>query len=99
MYIYMCVYANYACTYVCILFIHSFSAKIYIAPPQGCYSDSEVLSTPALLKRIVCKLACIPMHTYYYIYIYIYTQCLRKNCAKLFLSELRQIFLHFNDFW
>ena len=29
----------------------------------------------------------------------IYTQCLRKNCAKLFLSELRQTFINFNNFW
>src|SRR6218665_1546042 len=28
-----------------------------------------------------------------------YTRCLRKNCAKLFMSELRQIFINFNDFW
>src|SRR6218665_850105 len=38
-----------------------------------------------------------------YIYIHVckflYTLCLRKNCAKLFLSELRQIFINFNDFW
>src|SRR6218665_4089593 len=27
-----------------------------------------------------------------------YTRCLRKNCAKLFLSELPQIFINFNDF-
>src|SRR6218665_2186436 len=26
-----------------------------------------------------------------------YTRCLRKNCAKLFLSELRQLFINFND--
>src|SRR6218665_233216 len=33
------------------------------------------------------------------LYKLIYTRCLRKNCAKLFLSELRQIFINFNDFW
>ena len=40
-------------------------------------------------------------HTYIYIYIYnyIYTRCLRKNCATLFLSELRQISTNFNNFW
>src|SRR6218665_168567 len=27
------------------------------------------------------------------------TRCLRKNCAKLFLSELRQISINFNNFW
>ena len=27
------------------------------------------------------------------------TPCLRKNCAKLFLSEVRQIFINFNNFW
>ena len=29
----------------------------------------------------------------------IYTPCLRKNCAKLFLSELCQICINFNNFW
>ena len=28
-----------------------------------------------------------------------YTLCLRKNCAKLFLLELCQIFVNFNNFW
>src|SRR6218665_3942693 len=28
-----------------------------------------------------------------------YTPCLRKNCTKLFLSELRQLFINFNNFW
>jgi len=27
------------------------------------------------------------------------TPCLRKNCAKLFLAELRQISIKFNNFW
>ena len=27
------------------------------------------------------------------------TRCLRKNCAKLLLSELRQISINFNKFW
>ena len=27
------------------------------------------------------------------------TQCLIKNCAKLFLSELRQIYTDFDNFW
>ena len=31
--------------------------------------------------------------------IYINTPCLRKNCAKLFLSELYQISVNFNNFW
>ena len=54
------------------------------------------------------------IHTYiiYYIYLYtihactcsiyiypIYTRCLRKNCAKLLLSELRHISINFNNFW
>src|SRR6218665_545398 len=30
---------------------------------------------------------------------YIYTQCLRKNCAKLFLSELCQISINCTNFW
>ena len=25
--------------------------------------------------------------------------CVSKNCAKLFLSELRQIFTNFDSFW
>jgi len=25
--------------------------------------------------------------------------CLEKNCAKLFLPELRQIFTNFDNFW
>src|SRR6218665_493939 len=29
----------------------------------------------------------------------LYTRCLRKNCAKLFLSELRQISINFINFW
>src|SRR6218665_2292242 len=28
-----------------------------------------------------------------------YTPCLRKNCAKLFISELCQISINFNNFW
>src|SRR6218665_1985331 len=28
-----------------------------------------------------------------------YTRCLRKNCAKFFLSELRQFSINFNNFW
>jgi len=27
------------------------------------------------------------------------TQCLKKNCAKMFLSELRQISASFDNFW
>ena len=27
------------------------------------------------------------------------TLCLQKNCAKLFLSEFRQIFTNFDNFW
>jgi len=27
------------------------------------------------------------------------TRRLRKNCAKLFMSELRQAFINFNNFW
>ena len=27
------------------------------------------------------------------------TPCLKKNCAKLFLSELRQISTNFDNFW
>ena len=27
------------------------------------------------------------------------TPCLKKNCAKLFLLELRQIFTNFDNFW
>ena len=34
-----------------------------------------------------------------YMYIYVYTPCLTKNCAKLCLSELCQIFVNFNNFW
>jgi len=30
---------------------------------------------------------------------YTYTPCLRKNCGKLFLSELYQMFVNFNNFW
>ena len=30
---------------------------------------------------------------------FLYTPCLRKNCTKLFLSELRQMFINFNHFW
>jgi len=30
---------------------------------------------------------------------FVYTRCLRKNCAKLFLSELRKISINFNNFW
>jgi len=29
----------------------------------------------------------------------IYTRCLRKKCAKFFLSELRKISINFNNFW
>jgi len=29
----------------------------------------------------------------------VYTPCLRKNCAKLFLSELCEMFINFNNFW
>ena len=29
----------------------------------------------------------------------VYTPCLKKNCAKLFLSELRQISTNFDNFW
>ena len=27
------------------------------------------------------------------------TQCLKKNCANLFLSELRQIYTNFDNIW
>src|SRR6218665_4057175 len=39
------------------------------------------------------------IHAYIIIYAYIDTPCLRKNCAKLFLSELCQISINFNNFW
>ena len=29
----------------------------------------------------------------------IFTSCLKKNCAFLFLSELRQIYTNLNKFW
>ena len=32
-------------------------------------------------------------------YMYLTTPCLKKNCAKLFLSELRQISTNFDNFW
>ena len=35
-------------------------------------------------------------HTFSYSYS---TPCLRKNCAKFFLSELRQFFINFNNIW
>src|SRR6218665_3209692 len=35
-----------------------------------------------------------------YMCIYIYTPCLRKRCAKLYLSQLCQfIFINFKNFW
>src|SRR6218665_1856150 len=42
-----------------------------------------------LIRMYVCMLLCM----------YIYTPCLRKTCAKLFLSELCQISINFNNFW
>src|SRR6218665_1667737 len=36
---------------------------------------------------------------YGYIHSIYYTRCLRKNCAKFFLSELRQFSINFNNFW
>ena len=47
-------------------------------------------------------LQCINSKQYMYICVYtyiVYTLCLRKICAKLFLSELRQISIHFGCFW
>src|SRR6218665_1618538 len=48
-----------------------------------------------------CMYACIYvcMYVCMYIYMYVCTRYLRKNCAKLFLSELRQISINFNNLW
>jgi len=29
----------------------------------------------------------------------LYVHCVSKNCANLFLTELRQIFTNFDNFW
>jgi len=38
------------------------------------------------------------MYNCIYVYIHIH-RVSEKNCAKLFLSELRQIFINFNNVW
>ena len=58
-----------------------------------CHTDSATLSqskianqtTKFLQSFVTCNM--------------IYIQCLKKNCANLFLSELRQIYINFNNIW
>jgi|SRR6218665_1609815 len=61
--------------------------------------------THIYVRTFVCMYVCMYLCVYVCMYVCIYTciglctLCLRKKCAKLFLSELCQMSINFNNFW
>src|SRR6218665_1429363 len=53
--------------------------------------------THIYVRTFVCMYVC--MYLCIYTCIGLCTLCLRKKCAKLFLSELCQMSINFNNFW
>ena len=60
--------------------------------------NAENFWLPFLVIDRILSVFCLSLGPYRLSKI-LYTPCLRKTCAKLFLSELCQIFINFNNFW
>ena len=65
----------------------------------SCSSEAHKQKTDLQPRKLYTSLSlhvCLSVRT---IILYRPTSCLRKNCSKLLMSELRQIVINFNNFW